>query len=258
MLATLSSPLCVAQDYATEPAAPTGFSSWDFQLLYGTHFEEPFNPHYVSKGTLTIENVSAWSWGSSYFFLDILKSDGNDDHATEGYAEWYPSASLGKLFNSDLSFGPVSDVSATMGFNLGRKSNGAHPLVYVPGLTWSLKLPGFAFFSLGTYAYVDRGKFEGTGNGCHDTTWQVTPSWSLPFEVGGGKFAFDGFVDFIGEHGACKSQILSQPQLKVDLGSFSGHPDKYYLGVEWQYWHNKFGNDGLIESFPEILFVWKP
>jgi nucleoside-specific outer membrane channel protein Tsx len=250
-------PLLHAQEHAPPPPSDSGFSSWDVQFLYGSQFEEPFNPHYVSKAIVTFENAAGWSWGSSYFFVDVLKSDQDDDNATEVYAEWYPSASLSRLSGTDLGFGPVSDIQATLGINAGTKSNGAHPFVLLPGLTFQLKIPGFAFFSLGTYAYIDRGRFEGTENGCHDTTYQVTPSWSLPFEIGGGKFAFDGFIDFIGSHGQCASQILSQPQLKVDLGSFGGHPDTFYLGVEWQYWHNKFGNEGLIESFPEVLFVWK-
>lgn len=235
---------------------PQGYSSWDVQLLYGTKFREPGNPADVAKQITTFENSSGWSWGSSYFFVDVLKSNGEDNHATEVYGEWYPSASLSKLSGNKLAFGPVRDVSATFGINAGTKSTGAAPMVYLPGATFDLSIPGFKFFSLGTYAYIDEGRINGASNGCHSTTYQITPSWSLPFAFGGIKLSFDGFVDFIGSHGSCASQTLSQPQLKLDVGSFWSKSGKAYVGVEWQYWRNKFGIQGLDENFPQLLGTW--
>jgi hypothetical protein len=64
------------------------------------------------------------------------------------------------------------------------------------------------------------------------------------------------FVDFIGSHGSCASQTLSQPQLKLDVGNFWSKPGKAYVGVEWKYWRNKFGIAGLKEDFPQLLGVW--
>jgi nucleoside-specific outer membrane channel protein Tsx len=238
-------------------ADPSGFSSWNVQLLYGTDYQEPFNPDDVAKLNATFENAAGWSWGSSYFFVDILRSDEHDAHASEVYGEWYPSASLSAMTGKDLSAGIFKNVSLTMGLNAGTKNNGADPLVFLPGVTIDLDLPGFAFFSVGTYAYIDDGRFSGEANGCHDTTYQVTPSWSLPFEIGKAKFAFGGFVDFIGEHGDCVSQVLSQVQLKVQVASFGAKPDKLWAGIEWEYWDDKFGIDGLDESFPKALVVWE-
>lgn len=242
-----------------EAAPPSqGFSSWNVQFLYGTDFQEPFNPNDVAKGIMTFENASGWSWGSSFFFVDVLKSDGEDSYATEVYAEWFPSASLSKLTGKEFAFAFVRDISVTMGINAGTKNTGAAPRAFVPGLTFDLAIPGFKFFSLGAYAYIDeRGRFEAAPSDCDGSTgYQITPAWSLPIDLGGVKLSFDGFVDFIGEHGACASQILSQPQLKVDVGSFWSMPDKFYAGIEWQYWDNKFGIEGLNESFPQLLVVW--
>jgi nucleoside-specific outer membrane channel protein Tsx len=243
-------------DAQTTAAPPQGFSSWNMQLAYGTHFSEPLSPQDVAKGIVTFENAAAWGWGSSYFFVDILFSDGADQHATEVYAEWYPSASLSKLSGTHLSAGPLRDVSATLGLAAGSKSTGAAPLVFLPGVTFDFDFPGFRFLALGAYAYVDQGRLSGASNGCHETTYQVTPSWSLPFAIGAVKLSFDGFADFIGSHGACASQILTQPQIKLDVGSFCGTPHKISVGVEWQYWDNKFGIDGLDESLPQLLAQW--
>ena len=240
----------------TAVEAPKGYSSWNVQALYGSRYREPFNSNDVAKGIVTLENSAGWSWGSSYLFVDILRSDGNDQHATGVYSEWYPSGSLSKLFGTQLSAGPLRDVSATLGLNAGTKSTGAEPLVFLPGVKFDLHFPGFKFFSLGTYAYIDQGRRSGASNGCHATTYQVTPSWSLPFKIGAAKLSFDGFVDFIGSHGECASQIQSQPQLKLDIGSFWGSPGKIFAGIEWQYWDNKFGIDGLNESLPQFMMQW--
>jgi nucleoside-specific outer membrane channel protein Tsx len=236
--------------------ATNGYSNWDVQILHGSQFNEPFNPNSVAKNTVTFRNSSRWSWGSSYFFVDTVRSDSNDQNATEVYAKWYPSASLSKLTGTSLSAGWLRDVSATLGLNAGTKSTGAAPFAFLPGVTLHLKLPGFDFFSLGTYAYIDRGHLNGTSNGCHNATYQVTPSWSLPFEFGAAKFNFDGFIDFIGSHGDCVRQILAQPQLKLDIGSFFAKPNKISMGIKWQYWDSKFGIKDLNENFPQIVVQW--
>ena len=246
-----------AQESGEPVAAPAGFSSWNAQLLYGTEFKEPGIPQDVAKVNATFENASGWSWGSSFFFVDIIRSDEHDTHASEVYGEWYPSASLSTLTGKNLSAGLLRNISVTMGLNGGTKNTGADPLVYLPGLTFDLQLPGFAFFSIGTYAYIDDGRFSGQSNGCHATTYQVTPSWALPFTLGNVKLSFDGFIDFIGDHGQCVSQILSQVQLKIEVAKFGAKPDTLYAGIEWEYWDSKFGIDGLNESFPKAVVIWK-
>lgn len=256
LIAALSAAAGYAQAPA-EPPAPSGFSTWNAQLLYGSDFQEPGNPIDVGKAILTFENASGWEWGSSFFFVDIIRSDKHDAHSSEVYGEWFPSASLSALTGKDLSLGLLRNISVTMGINAGTKNTGANPLVYLPGLTFDLNLPGFAFFSIGAFAYIDDGRFSGQDNGCHDTTYQVTPSWSLPFALGKAKFSFDGFIDFIGDHGQCVSQVLSQAQLKIEVARFGSKPDTLHAGIEWQYWDDKFGIDGLNESFPQALLVWK-
>ena len=244
-------------EQAEQAPSAQGFSSWDVQLLYGSTFHEPGIDQDVAKWTATLENSSAWSWGSSYFFVDYLRSDFADQNATEFYSEWYPSASISKLSGSDLSLGPLRDVSATMGINAGTKSTGAEPFVLLPGLTFDFNFPGFQFFSLGTYAYIDEGTFDGQDNGCNSTTYQITPSWSLPFTIGDVRLRFDGFIDFIGSHGQCSSQIVSQPTLKVDLGSIGGgKPDRLFAGIEWGYWRSKFGISGLDQTAPQAVVMW--
>ena len=265
LLGILFAPNAFAQTAETAPpperadqeASDKGFSTWDVQYLYGGNFREPGFDNDITKTTITLENSSGWSWGSSYFFIDYLRSNGDENHATEFYSEWYPSLSIGKVFGQNYIHCPLKDMLITMGFNAGTKSTGASPLVFLPGVTFDLNLPWFQFFSVGTYAYIDDGRINGEDNGSNATTYQITPSWSLPFNLGFLRFRFDGYIDFIGEHGESSSQILTQPTLKLDLGgTFCNKPNKLLAGVEWIYWKNKYGIEDLDQTATQAVVMW--
>lgn len=232
----------------------------EIQALHGGGFREPVNPRNVAKDIVTIQHADGYSLGRNFLFLDLLKSDSFDRGATEAYSEAYTTLSLSKLSGHAVAAGPVRDFGLTAGINYGHKSYpdyNVEPRVYLPGITLDFDLPGFAFFNLDLLAYIDRGSFDGRDNGCHATSYQVTPSWKLPFAIGSARFSIEGFADFIGAHGNCAAQILTQPQLRWDMGNQFGKPDHLYAGIEYQYWHNKFGVAGLRESFPQALLLWK-
>lgn len=242
--------LCATTAFAAD------WSSTELQGLYGRGFLEPFNPNDVAKRTVTLTNAAGFSWGSSYFFVDHLLSDGQDGHAREFYGEWYLNPSLSKLTGQDFKSGLLRDISLTLGLNYGEKNTGANPRVLLPGITFNFDAPGFTFFDLSVLGYRDRGRFNGAATLCNTDTYQITPAWKLPFRVGRLSMSFEGFVDVIGAHGNCTRQVLSQPQLRLDVGDLFGHPNKAFVGMEYQYWHNKFGTSGLADRLPQVLFVW--
>ena len=234
-----------------------GFSSWNVQILYGWTFQEPGIAEDVPKNVFTFENTSAGRWWSSYLFVDVLRSWSEADaNAKEVYGEWYPSLSLRKISGREPSKGFVRDVSATLGLNTGVRTTGPSPFVVLPGVTFDLNVRGFTFLSVGAFAYVDRGSFQGQPTGCQGTTYQITPAWSLPFNIGAAKLRFDGFADFIGSYANCEAMILWQPQLKLDLSELWGKPGQIYVGLEWAYWHNKYGISGLEDKVFQPVFVW--
>lgn len=258
---TFTGPCLAAAIFAAAaPASAFDWSDTEIQYLYGKEFREPFNPRDVSKHIITLQHADGHAYGRNFAFVDMLKSDARDDHATEVYGEGYASFSLSKMSGRPWSGGALRDVNLTVGVNYGRKSYTAYdvePRVLLPGITLDLKLPGFDFFNVDILAYVDRGRFDGRDNGCHETTYQITPAWKLPFTAGAEKFSFEGFADFIGAHGNCVSQILTQPQLRWDVGNHFGKAGRVFVGVEYQYWRNKFGIDGLRDSFPQALLAGK-
>src|SRR5208283_2226986 len=51
--------------------------------------------------------------------------------------------------------------------------------------------------------------------------------------------------DGVGAH--TKPETLLESSLMVDVGSFFGKKDTVFVGVGYQYWHNKFGSDSDLD-----------
>jgi nucleoside-specific outer membrane channel protein Tsx len=101
-----------------------------------------------------------------------------------------------------------------------------------------------------TYAWIDLIKPDGQ-------TWQVTIAWNKPFEIGAIKFLAEGFTDLQGSEGGRKPNQLVVPRFLVDIGDLARHsPEKLMAGIEYQYWHNKFGVGGVTESVPQAQVKW--
>lgn len=248
MFAPQFAPVAAAQD--------AGFTTSNFQVKYGT-FQEPGIEEDVPKNDFTFENASAGRWWSSYMFVDVFRSWSDADaNAKEVYGEWYPSLSLRTIAGRPPSTGVLRDVKITLGLNTGVRSTGPSPFALLPGVTFDLQVPGFAFFSVGTFVYIDRGRFQGQPTDCAATTYQITPSWSLPFKAGAASLRLDGFVDFIGQHANCAAMVLTQPRLALDLSAFWAKPGRMFVGVDYLYWHNKYGIAGLTDKTFLPVIVW--
>lgn len=264
MFRKLAFSLCAAAALTLSAGAHAAdWSDTEISVLHGKKFHDNDNDVDIAKTIVTLQHASGYKYGRNFFFVDMIKSDGADNHAGEVYGEYYHTLSVTKLAGKDWSKNLVKDIGITGGLNYGSKNNefGSNPKILLLGPTFDLNVPGFAFFNVDVLAYKDTGTFSGFGGGrlCGDSdvTYQITPAWLLPFSLGSAKFSFTGFVDLIGNHGTCERQILAQPQLRWDVGNHMGKPDTVFLGLEYQYWHNKFGIDGRKESFPQLMLNWK-
>ncbi|MFK8068468.1 MAG: hypothetical protein AB8D52_09490 [Gammaproteobacteria bacterium] len=48
------------------------------------------------------------------------------------------------------------------------------------------------------------------------------------------------------------------PRLLLDVGNVFGYKQgKLMAGIEYQYWHNKFGIKGVTESVVQAQLMWK-
>ncbi|WP_317923561.1 hypothetical protein [Cupriavidus sp. TA19] len=255
LVALFSGPETKAADWSTS----------DFQYRYGSNFNDngATDGQRIAKHLVQFQNTTGFSLGRSYFFLLMSKANDADGNSADLYSEGQVTLSLSKMSKHDLSWGIVRDLGITGGYNYGARNSAfrSNSRVLVFGGTIDLNVPYFNFLNLDVLAYRDAGTYGGYGGGflCGRTatSYQITPYWQLPFNIGRARFMFDGYVDFIGAHGSCSSQILAEPQLKLDVGDLFGYRDKFYIGVEVQYWRNKFGSAGVNEVVPQVVVQWK-
>ena len=53
-------------------------------------------------------------------------------------------------------------------------------------------------------------------------------------------------MDYMPGFGHLASNLQFVPQIKMDIGSLFGAPDRLYAGMEIAYWDNKFGIDSDV------------
>jgi nucleoside-specific outer membrane channel protein Tsx len=221
----------------------TDWSTSNIQLLHGDNFKLGSSVH----NTLTVEHASGWQQGDVFLFLDIIE---RNDVGTEFYGEIFPRLSISKLINTDMSYGFVKDIYLAAGFNADSEPDSDPFRAYLYGLSFNFNFTGFDFFQLDVFAY----NAENTGT----TGLQITPAWDIPFNIGNSRFRFRGFLDWISGGGTGKSDyILTQPQLLLDIGHYLDKKDSLFVGLEYWYWHNKFGIDGVTEHSPQAMLMWK-
>jgi len=230
------------------------WSNSEIQYLHGGNYQEPFNPNDVSQSIITITNAHGWTYGRNFFFMDTLFTESGQSSQTNLYGEAYSTLSLSKISGLDLSYGIFKDFGLTGGINLGENMNSRRSgfRAWLYGITLDFNLPGFDYFN------VDFLRQRVTETADIGTSWQITPVWKLPFEIAGTKWSFEGFADFIGKKGdRAARQALAQPQLRLDIGDLWGNRSHLYLGIEYQYWHNKYGIKGLHDNVPQALLLWQ-
>ncbi len=228
------------------------WSSSEVQYLFGSNYQIPFNNKDVSQSIITLTHADGWAYGRNFFFVDTLITHAGQPSQTNVYGEFYSYLSLSKLAHQDWSIGLIKDLNITVGGNLGQNFDLPKPgtRAFLYGVTLDFNLPGFKLFTVDFLQHV---QFDPSPNGA---SWQITPVWNLPFEVAGLHFSLQGFTDFIGaKHANYVSNILAQPQLRLDIGEFWGRAEQLYIGIEYQYWHNKYGIKGLHEEVAQALLV---
>jgi len=224
-----------------QPLRAEDFFQWstsNIQLLRGHSFEVGEKRRTI----VTLEHAHGHKFGDTYAWVDIIKPDGVDDSY---YGEFSPRLSLSKMTGYDFSYGLIKDVLISTTFE---KAKGQGPQ-YLYGGAIDFNLPGFKFFKTNAYVH-DSTELDGK-------TWQVTIAWNRPFKIGNTNFLLEGFSDLQGSEGGRRPNQLIVPRLLMDIGEIVGlKSGELMAGVEYQYWHNKFGIDGVNESVPQAQLKW--
>jgi nucleoside-specific outer membrane channel protein Tsx len=218
-------------------AGKGNFFQWhssNMQLLHGSDYELGSEQRTV----MTLEHANGWQFGDFFIFGDQIWSD-------EGKSTYYiePTLrfSLSKLLDKKLSYGLIKDVLISAQIEKPKNKD----VRKLAGFAVDFDLPGFNFFK-SNFFVRDNPNLSGS-------TYQVTLVWNVPFQLAGVKMLLEGFTDIAGSEGSTVAHQLIVPRLLVDTGQLIGLKEsKLWLGVEWQYWHNKFGVDGVTESVPQL------
>jgi nucleoside-specific outer membrane channel protein Tsx len=244
-------------------AQAADWSTTELQYQYG-HLVAPEFAGGAEVGThiLTLQHASGWGFGDVFFFVDSLHDqhkDGINDH--DLYGELYVNFSLGKLLGKPVALGAIKDVGLLAGFNAAKD---AKVRKYLPGLRLSWDLPGFAFLNTDFMAYLDGSAGVADGGAPRESdSYLIDVNWARPFTVGAQSFSIEGHAEYAGNRrdefgGPVSYWILAQPQFRWDAGkAFYGKPNQLFLGVEYQYWHNKLGDNRTTENRPQLLAVWR-
>ncbi|MFP5391060.1 MAG: outer envelope protein [Gammaproteobacteria bacterium] len=230
---------------------------------YGTRFREPFNPLDISKHIINLSHASGYKYGKNYFSADLLLSDENDpsssgstNGAHEAYVLYRHTLDFGKLAGRSYAFGPVRGVGATVGFDFNTKTDAGYnsrKRMLVAGPTLMLDVPGFLDVSLlalwesnaptNTFTHVTTPRYR------YDTHPMLSAAWAIPFTLGV-PLSFEGYANFIGRKGKDEFGVQTARETNIDMQvMYDASPmvgaaaNTFRVGVEYQYWKNKFGNN---------------
>ncbi|ACH40880.1 outer membrane channel-forming protein, putative [Citrifermentans bemidjiense Bem] len=246
---TLTLAVALLLPFAAPQKACAGAALWqetNLQYLWGNNFRiAPTKEKDHNQATITIEHADAWKYGDNFLFLDITNPTEKD---IAMYGEISPRLSIGKITGLDLSAPFIKDVLLAGTLEVGTYPSGGGFHNYLYGLGLSLNLPKFNFADLNLYV---RNSMDKQG-----VTYQVTPVWQVPFNIGKASFVCEGFVDIAGGEGNSAFNIDAQPRLLLDAGKLWGSPGNLYVGTEFIYWRNKYGFSGINEYAPQVMVKW--
>ena len=243
-------------------AQAADWSDTSVSWRYGTRFAEPYNPEHIKKHIFALTHASGYKYGSNFFNVDLLQSDKNDpasltqsEGAQEAYVVYRHTLDIGALRGTEMRYGPVKGVGVTFGFDWNTKNDVGYNsrkrmLVAGPTLMWDV--PGFLNTSilLLRESNAPSGAFPpiSTVNGryTYDTHAMLSATWGIPVAE---RLSFEGYLNFIAAKGRDEvgngtgAETNLDMALMYDIGSHFGQPkNRFRLGLEYQFWNNKFGN----------------
>ena len=211
------------------------WSSTAAEFLYGFGFER--DPE--DQGILTIKHAAGWGIGDTFFFVDVVNIDKNDKGSD--HLEWNVRTSMLRLFGKETGKGFFKDFLVSAQIDVDRNAfNQRRTDMF--GVWFDFNVPGFNFVKFGIN-HRDDPNFDGSSE-------QFTLVWNKTFNIGEAKFSFEGFADYTTDEGDSNSNLLTTPQLLWHVN------DRVAVGLEYQYWDNRLGIEGLDESAPQVMLRW--
>jgi len=243
-------------------AAPVQAADWSDTYLgyrYGNKFAEPFNTQDISKNIFSLTHASGYKYGTNFLNVDMLLSDSKDPssaNATSGAHEVYVvyrhTLDLEKATGTSFKAGPVRGWGLTAGFDFNTKTDAGYnskKRMLVLGPTLMMDVPGFLNISLLLLNESNAPYSTYTGVATPRYTYKAHPmlsaAWGIPFNVGI-PLSFEGYANFIASKGKDEFGNDTAAETNIDMQvmyDLSGGKNTFKIGLEYQYWKNKFGNN---------------
>jgi nucleoside-specific outer membrane channel protein Tsx len=227
----------------------------------GSKYAEPFGSNDIKKQIVNFTHASGYKYGSNFFNVDYLQSNSKDpafagasDGAKEVYIVYRHTLELDKISGAKMNFGPIRNYGLTFGFDVNTKDDAGYnskKRMLVIGPTVMFDVPGFLNVSTlwlkesnapySTYSSSGVPRYNYKGHAMLTAAWGIFPFKDVPV-------SFEGFFNYIGTKGKNEFGGPTAPetnfdgQVMYDVGSLFGAKG-LKLGLEYQYWKNKFGND---------------
>ncbi|WP_234085985.1 hypothetical protein [Azonexus sp. R2A61] len=231
---------------------------------YGTKFAEPFNKNDIAKNIVNLGHASGYKYGTNFLNVDLLMAD-NKDPASPGssngsqeiYVVYRHTLDFGKIIGSPETFkwGPIRGVGFTAGFDVNTKNDAGYnsrKRMLVAGPTVMMDVPGFLNISVlqlwESNAPYNKYTNTSTERYSYDPHPMLTAAWGIP--IGSLPLSFEGYLNYIAAKGQNEFGGGTKPETNIDAmvmydaSSLVGAKAKTFrVGLEYQYWRNKFGND---------------
>lgn len=202
----------------------------DFSLTYnrGHNYELGHSSRHIA----TTEYVNVSDWGDIFFFADISKLDNGH---SKRYSELFPRFKLKKFRDS----GVLSQVMLSTQIEFGEEFTN-----FLYGIGVDLNVSGFRYVKINGFYRV---------NEDYNDNRQLTAAWAVPFTLLDRKVLIDGFFDWTSPVDQRSTAFGLTTQIKFDISDIFGLRSPLYVGMEYVYWRNKFGVEGVRESNPNLL-----
>ena len=227
----------------------------------GSKFAEPFGSNDITKNIVSLTHASGYKYGSNFFNADFLMSDdkdpsgaGSTSGAQDVYIVYRHTLDLEKVSGTSFKFGPMRGLGLTAGFDVNAKTDAGYnskKRMLVVGPTMMFDVPGFLNVSLlalwESNAPYNTFTSTATPRYTYKTHPMLTAAWAIPLSQSI-PLSFEGFANYITSKGknefggdtAAETNI--DMQLMYDVSTLYGGKGTFKVGLEYQYWKNKFGN----------------
>jgi nucleoside-specific outer membrane channel protein Tsx len=251
-------------------ALPVSAANWSDTYLgyqYSNQFRDPGVSGNEVKSRIELSGVYGWDYGTNFFDVNMLAASHKDPANTpsvfgaakngvpgdtEVYVAYRTTLDLGKVFKTNMAFGPVRAVEFTAGFDFDSTDNmfASNKKYIMAGPQVSFNISK-GFWNLG----VGLGK-EDNYNGFIEKEVQfrtspiVFTAWSKSFDCGI-PVVWKGWANFIGSKGnqtpgvadtPTKPETIGDTYVLADISNVFGRkPGAVFVGPGFEYWNNKFG-----------------